>query len=502
MGSEDKINLVLKLHGRVGLLRSKESRGIITDALPQREAVRLCEYLGLSSENPWDSLQKMSVRKGSRRENELFEWFEIDPAEIPQDLVAEVPPTLVEVGGQHGLFKHQRTAIRKVRSYLESSAPRAFLHMPTGSGKTRTAMNYICELLAADEPRLVVWFAFSGELCEQAAREFQKAWGYLGNREVELQRMWGPHDVQEVTHDGILIVGTQKLWSRVRQQQTWLRNLADRIDLVVFDEAHQSTAETYQLMVETILLNENCKLLGLSATPGRTYNDPDADEELSSLYYKQKVPLMVEGYDSPLDFLVDKGYLSNPTFEQMTPPSEPLSENDLDRLQGLEDYDQNMLKRLSEDEERNILILDKVKELVREGHHRILVFCVDVEHSNLLSIFMNMKSEIRCASITSDTPAEQRQYWIDTFVDSEDTEPCVLFNFGVLTTGFDAPQTSAAIIARPTKSLVLYSQMVGRVIRGKEVGGTSEAVIWTVVDKQLPGFRSLSEAFWNWEDVW
>ena len=100
--------------------------------------------------------------------------------------------------------------------------------------------------------------------------------------------MWGPHDVQEVTHDGILIVGTQKLWSRVRQQQTWLRNLADRIDLVVFDEAHQSTAETYQLMVETILLNENCKLLGLSATPGRTYNDPDADEELSSLYYKQK----------------------------------------------------------------------------------------------------------------------------------------------------------------------------------------------------------------------
>ena len=69
---------------------------------------------------------------------------------------------------------------------------------------------------------------------------------------------------------------------------------------------------------------------------------------------------MVEGYDSPLDFLVDKGYLSNPTFEQMTPPSEPLSESDLDRLQSLEDYDENMLKRLSEDEERNILILDKV----------------------------------------------------------------------------------------------------------------------------------------------
>jgi len=92
--------------------------------------------------------------------------------------------------------------------------------------------------------------------------------------------------------------------------------------------------------------------------------------------------------------------------------------------------------------------------------------------------------------------------WIDTFLDEDDEEPCVLFNYDVLTTGFDAPKTSAAIIARPTKSLVLYSQMVGRVIRGEQVEGTSEAEIWTVVDQQLPGFRSLSEAFWNWEDVW
>jgi len=64
------------------------------------------------------------------------------------------------------------------------------------------------------------------------------------------------------------------------------------------------------------------------------------------------------------------------------------------------------------------------------------------------------------------------------------------------------PKTSAAIIARPTKSLVLYSQMVGRIIRGEKVEGTKKAEIWTVVDQQLPGFRNISEAFWNWEDVW
>jgi superfamily II DNA or RNA helicase len=72
----------------------------------------------------------------------------------------------------------------------------------------------------------------------------------------------------------------------------------------------------------------------------------------------------------------------------------------------------------------------------------------------------------------------------------------------VLTTGFDAPRTSAAVIARPTKSLVLYSQMVGRAIRGVRAGGNETAVIVTVVDQGLPGFNSVADAFTNWEDIW
>ena len=78
----------------------------------------------------------------------------------------------------------------------------------------------------------------------------------------------------------------------------------------------------------------------------------------------------------------------------------------------------------------------------------------------------------------------------------------VLINYGVLTTGFDAPRVSATVIARPTKSLVLYSQMVGRAIRGPKAGGNESALILTVVDTALPGFGQLAEAFMNWEDVW
>ena len=502
-GTQDKINLVIKLHGKVGLLRNKEYRSVITDALQHSRAESLCRHLRLEKENPWDTLRTMKIRKNSSKEEGLFEWFEIPTDEIPHEMKVEIPPTLVEVGGQHGLFKHQRTAVRKLREYLDSEQPRAFLHMPTGSGKTRAAMNHICSVLSEEEPRLVIWLAFNGELCEQAAREFQKAWSFQGNREVSLQRMWGSHKVEEVAKDGILFVGLDKLWARHSRENTWLANLARHVHLVVFDEAHQSTAETYELMVSILLtVNENCKLLGLSATPGRTYNDPEKDAELSKLYFQQKVPLQIEGFASPLDYLVENGYLSNPKFHQMTPPNEPLSDDEKDRVYDSDDYSDNILNILSEDEERNLLILDKIGQLVKKGHKRILVFSVNVRHSDMMAIFMNMRWEYRCASITSDTPPDQRQHWINTFVDEDDDEPCILFNYGVLTTGFDAPKTSAAIIARPTKSLVLYSQMVGRIIRGEEVGGTPEAEIWTVVDQQLPGFRSLSEAFWNWEDVW
>ena len=78
----------------------------------------------------------------------------------------------------------------------------------------------------------------------------------------------------------------------------------------------------------------------------------------------------------------------------------------------------------------------------------------------------------------------------------------VLCNYGILTTGFDAPKTSCAVITRPTSSLVLYSQMVGRAIRGEKVGGNKEAEIVTVVDTSLPGFESLASTFFNWDDVY
>ena len=121
-------------------------------------------------------------------------------------------------------------------------------------------------------------------------------------------------------------------------------------------------------------------------------------------------------------------------------------------------------------------------------------------HARVLTAILvarNIRSEV----VTGATPLRVRDRAIRTFI-SDDEAPMVLVNFGVLTTGFDAPTASAAVIARPTKSLVLYSQMVGRVIRGPKAGGTDACEIVTVVDPSLPGFGDVAAAFLNWEDVW
>ena len=91
--------------------------------------------------------------------------------------------------------------------------------MPTGSGKTRTAVNYASEYLRAETNRVVVWLANSEELCEQAYEEFLRAWSFLGNREITSVRYWGSHDYDLSTlKDGFVVIGLAKAFSRLKSK--------------------------------------------------------------------------------------------------------------------------------------------------------------------------------------------------------------------------------------------------------------------------------------------
>lgn len=77
----------------------------------------------------------------------------------------------------------------------------------------------------------------------------------------------------------------------------------------------------------------------------------------------------------------------------------------------------------------------------------------------------------------------------------------VLVNFGVLSTGFDAPNVSVVVVTRPTSSIVLYSQMIGRGLRGPAVGGTQECIVVDVRDNAQE-YGPIAEVYRHFDRYW
>ena len=176
-----------------------------------------------------------------------------------------------------------------------------------------------------------------------------------------------------------------------------------------------------------------------------------------------------------------------------------LSTADLESLRTGDEVPGAVSEALGNDEQRNALIVQRVLKLSRR-HDRILVYAASVSNALLIASVLRAMG-LDADAVTGSTEPGERSRMLSRFKRAGGA-PRVLTNFGVLTTGFDAPKASAAVIARPTKSLVLYSQMVGRVIRGPKAGGTETCEVVTVVDTTLPGFGDVADAFMNWEDVW
>ena len=492
------VKVLLRLRPPDVLLDDPSSREQLLMFLPQADARVLASRLGcLPNQNAYAFLQAQSFSRGAER-LKLFDYFGVG---MPKNESRDLPPVWSDIRPSFGLFPHQAQALRKVEQYLNTEPHRTLLHMPTGSGKTRTAMNLVCNYLREREKGVVVWLAHSEELCEQAAEEFAKAWAALGSRSVPLIRYWGSYDCDlRSVEDGVVIAGLKKTFARIRTDDHQLRALSTRNPLVVMDEAHQAVAPTYQMIINLLLRPlTDARLLGLSATPGRSWNDPEADRELAGFFASRKVTLKVQGFDNPVAYLISRGYLAEPRYTRIESATNVnLTDEELRKVQETFELPSTVLDRLAADEKRNLLVVHHAEQLLKR-HRRVILFAASVPQSDLLAAVLAARGHW-ASSITSKS-STGRADLIASFKDDSDV-PKILCNFGVLTTGFDAPRTSAALIARPTLSLVLYSQMVGRAMRGTAAGGNSSCEIVTVVDPRLPGFGSVVTAFSNWEDVW
>lgn len=398
---------------------------------------------------------------------------------------------------EYRLYPYQRQVYRDILAALNMPERRVVAHLPTGAGKTRVASHIACHMLNARDEKnaLVIWLASTEELCEQATEALERAWSHLGLREVTVNRYWGEHQQDlENLPGGFLVAGLSKLWGVARRDSMWSPRLAKRAAGVVFDEAHQAVAPTHAFLTEQ-LIGAATPLLGLTATPGRQTTLGDEDYALAEIFARRRVSIDPQGHDNAVTYLIAGGYLSEPRFVTKEFPGDGAP------IEGTteSDYSKEILDKLGQDETRNRKIVEWATEAIAR-HRRVIAFCPTVESAHKCEKLLRA-SGIDASAITAETPQEIRSDIIGRYRENS-VYGRIILNYGVLTAGFDAPKTSCVIVARPTKSLVLYSQMVGRALRGPNVGGTRWAEIVTVVDINLPGFGSVTDAFKNWEELW
>ena len=349
---------------------------------------------------------------------------------------------------KYQLYPYQRQVLHDLLDLLTPPntlqsfvGPRAIAHMPTGSGKTRLACHAACYLLnrRENENRTLIWLAATEELCEQAADDLAEAWSHLGNRPAHIHRYWG--NARELSDEpGFLVTGLAKLYAASSKDPEMLFNLGRRAAGVVFDEAHQAIARTYQFVTKQLLTFEP-PLLGLTATPGRKSLPDDEDERLAQLFNSRKVTIHPRGHSDPVTYLIEQGFLADPRFTRISLSSNlPVQDCHVD------EYPDAILHQIGKDPiwRREIV---RVTTLALKSHRRVIVFCPSLDSVHECTTELKGQG-LRVANITGATPSEQRRATIKEFR-APDSNPMALLNYGVLTAGFDAPVTSCVIVARP-----------------------------------------------------
>lgn len=405
----------------------------------------------------------------------------------------QVPPISFKFWGEKKIFKslkdYQMKMVIEVLKQLRPQFGRVIIQMPTGSGKTRTGVEVVSHFIK--EKSKVLWLSDTEELADQAFEAFTEVWGTIGlpntsaiNTTRTKIKTLSPAERSSIVFYSSTIqsLTSEDPLTKVSKAGIDYHN----IGLIVFDEAHKAIAPTYQRLVDAILggSNKQCRLLGLTATPGRVYDNvpPEfADEHnqnvLLSAHFNNKIVKLKDSQLETMNFLRVHGIIAELVVKEI----EGI------RLQNSGKNEKKIAIELAQNQSRNKIIINNIIDLISE-HNRILVFANSIEHSKLLTLILTSLS-IRVAHIDGET--QNRSEIISRFKAGEIQ---VVINYGVLTTGYDDPQLECVMITRKTSSIVLYSQMIGRVLRGPKIGGTKTAKIVTIKDN-IDGLISNDQIF-------
>lgn len=408
------------------------------------------------------------------------------------------------------LHDYQQELLGHVQQVLGAAAGhnRALLSLPTGAGKTRVVVEALLTWWDQNErvKPCLLWIAQSDELCEQAVEAFRQVWidrgGRGGRQTMRLFRCWGSYEaLPEVYCSGVVVASIQKLAEMLKTKAGpgELARLAADTAVVVVDESHHITAPSYTAVLGALGItfgrghSSSLPLIGLTATPYRGH-DTDENRRLSSRFHGQLLIPSQLGAD-PIGVLRERGVLSCAVHQVLeTGKTFELTESECQRFRELGQLPGSFLRKVGADAERNALLLRTLLE--RPADWPVLCFGCSVEHASAMAVLLRRNGR-SAAVVTGETRRATRRHLIEEF---RAGRVQVLCNYGVLTTGFDAPKIRAVVIARPTTSVVLYEQMIGRGMRGPLNGGTEECLVIDLQDN-IARFQG-QMAYQRMREVW
>lgn len=338
------------------------------------------------------------------------------------------------------LRTHQIEAKAKIFDAWETYDS-VMLQMPTGTGKTYLFTSLINDIIAAYKKERkeinILIVAHRNELLEQISATLSRfgiPHGFIqGSRE---QTFW-----RRVQVGSIMSLLTDKNYYNIKRQ---------KFDFIIVDEAHHSLAKTY---VDLFNLFPDAKKLGVTATPWRLNH-----ESFLKLY--QTIILSPQ-----ISWFINNHLLADFDYVSIKPDSEIQRLVNNSEIASTGDF--------SNEDIDNTFNNQRIRSKLFESYQRFasgrkgIIYAINKKHAaNITELYC--RNGVAAVAIDCDTPKDERENLIARFKAGEIK---VLVNVEIFTEGFDCPDVNFIQLARPTKSLALFLQQVGRGLRiadGKE----------------------------------
>ena len=339
------------------------------------------------------------------------------------------------------LRPYQQEAVDATLNHFRRHKTPAVIVLPTGAGKSLV----IAELARLARGRVLV-LAHVKELVAQNHAKYQA----LG-----LEADIFAAGLKRKESHGKVVFGSV---------QSVARNLdafQGEFSLLIVDECHRigddEESQYQQILTHLTKVNPHLRLLGLTATPFRLGKGWIYQFHYHGMVRGDEKALFRDCiYELPLRYMIKHGYLTPPERLDM-----PVVQYDFSRLQAQSNglfSEADLNRELKKQQRITPHIISQIMEFAatRKG---VMIFAATVEHAKEIVGLLPAED---AALITGDTPGSERDVLIDDFKAQRFR---YLVNVAVLTTGFDAPHVDLIAILRPTESVSLYQQIVGRGLR-------------------------------------